>query len=69
MEGWASTDAAGRAERKKQVRTSFTSRWAASADRFGEQLRTRSGRERGDAVKHAEAFAVCEYGRRRIVRS
>ena len=34
------------------------------AKRFREQLVAWYGEERGEAVQHAEAFEICEYGRR-----
>ncbi len=56
-------DAAGKAARKKQVRDLFSARFARTADRFRARLVARYGPERGAAVKYAEAFEVCEYGR------
>lgn len=56
-------DAAGRAARKKQVRDAFSARFASTADRFRARLVARYGQQRGAAVKYAEAFEVCEYGR------
>lgn len=49
--------------RKKEVRESFQRRFASTADRFRLQITERLGAERAKAVKHAEAFEVCEYGR------
>jgi LmbE family N-acetylglucosaminyl deacetylase len=37
---------------------------AAAADQYRDALVTWYGAEKGKAVKHAEAFEVCEYGRR-----
>jgi N-acetylglucosamine malate deacetylase 1 len=54
----------GRQARKKQVRDGFQGRFANTANRFRQQLRAWYGDEKGAAVKHAEAFEVCEYGRR-----
>ena len=45
------------AERRK-------SSYARSADRFRETLVKWYGPEKGNAVKYAEAFQICEYGRR-----
>ena len=42
----------------------WTRRNAAEADRFREELVKAYGPEQGKAVKFAEAFEVCEYGRR-----
>ena len=41
----------------------FSRRFAATADRFRSRLVARYGQEKGAAVKYAEAFEVCEYGR------
>ena len=62
--GGVPQDAAARAARKKQVRDAFSRRFAATADRFRARLAARYGQEKGAAVKYAEAFEVCEYGRR-----
>ena len=56
-------DAAGKAARKKQVRDLFSARFSRTADRFRARLVARYGQERGAAVKYAEAFELCEYGR------
>ncbi len=56
-------DPAGREARKKQVRDAFSRRFAATADRFRARLVARYGQQKGAAVKYAEAFEVCEYGR------
>jgi LmbE family N-acetylglucosaminyl deacetylase len=61
--GGVPQDPAGRAARKKQVRDAFSRRFAATADRFRARLVARYGQEKGAAVKYAEAFEVCEYGR------
>lgn len=55
-------DEAGKARRKKEVRDSFSRRFAASADEFRTQLREYYGTAAGDAVKYAEAFEISEYG-------
>ena len=46
------------------VRASQRARYAGIADRFRKELKQWYGEERGAAVKHAEAFEICEYGRR-----
>ena len=46
------------------VRASQRARYAGIADRFRKELKEWYGEERGAAVKHAEAFEICEYGRR-----
>jgi N-acetylglucosamine malate deacetylase 1 len=56
-------NAAAVAARKKEVRDAFDGRFAATAKRFGLQLTERYGADRAKAVKYAEAFEVCEYGR------
>ena len=38
--------------------------YAREADRFRETLIEWYGQEKGSAVKYAEAFEICEYGRR-----
>jgi len=58
------SDDAGKARRKKEVRTSFSNRFASSAKQHRTKLRELYGRERGDAVQYAEAFEISEYGRR-----
>jgi LmbE family N-acetylglucosaminyl deacetylase len=50
--------------RHAQVRKNFERRCAGIADRFRDQLVEFYGPERGRAVKYAEAFEICEYGRR-----
>ena len=56
----------GDAERKKWFREKhyWAKRDAAVADQYREALVTWYGPEKGKQVKHAEAFEVCEYGRR-----
>lgn len=58
------SDTAAVAARKKQVRDGFAGRFARTADRFREQLIRAYGSTKGQAIKHAEAFEVSEYGRR-----
>lgn len=53
-----------RAKRVKFVRDSQRGRYAAIANRFRDQLIQWYGPEAGKQVKHAEAFEICEYGRR-----
>lgn len=57
-------DEAGKAARRKAVRDGFTGRNASSARRFRDKLRELYGADKGDAAKFAEAFEICEYGRR-----
>ena len=56
-------DASGIARRKKQVRDRFARRFVASANRFRDGLKRRYG-DAAAGIKYAEAFEVCEYGRR-----
>jgi N-acetylglucosamine malate deacetylase 1 len=58
------TDPAARAERKRQMADRFKQRAQRTADRFRDQLIERYGEERGRKVQYAEAFELCEYGRR-----
>lgn len=46
------------------VRASHRARYAGLADRFRKELKDWHGEVKGAAVKHAEAFELCEYGRR-----
>jgi LmbE family N-acetylglucosaminyl deacetylase len=57
-------DEAGKEARRKQVRDQFDKRFQNTANRFRTQLEEAYGADRGRAVKYAEAFEVCEYGRR-----
>jgi N-acetylglucosamine malate deacetylase 1 len=49
--------------RKKTVRHNFARRYQSQAERFRKELGEWYG-DRGSAVKHAEGFEICEYGRR-----
>ncbi len=51
-------------ERHQQVRNNFSRRSQSIAQRFRDELIEWYGREKGEQVKHAEAFEICEYGRR-----
>ncbi|MGV3724537.1 MAG: PIG-L family deacetylase, partial [Actinomycetota bacterium] len=57
------TDADGREKRKQAVRSGFAGRFNRTANRFRKELVEWYGEERGKAVRSAEAFEVCEYGR------
>lgn len=50
--------------RKKAVREQFSKRFAATADRFRRALEGYYGKEEAGKIKFAEAFEICEYGRR-----
>jgi len=52
------------AARKKTVADNFTKRFGSTANRFRAKLGELYGKEAGDKVGTAEAFEVCEYGRR-----
>lgn len=51
------------AKRHLQVRENFANRYRGNADRFRPKLIEFYGKQKGEQVKHAEAFEVCEYGR------
>lgn len=57
-------DPAGQAARQKKVRQGFMGRQEALANRFRSKLAEWYGDEAAAKVKYAEAFEVCEYGRR-----
>jgi hypothetical protein len=56
-------DEAGRQRRRDEVRRNLDRRYAAQADNYRDALVKFYGQERGQAVKHAQAFEICEYGR------
>jgi LmbE family N-acetylglucosaminyl deacetylase len=58
------TDLAAVAARRKQVRDEFAGYFSRSADRFRAALGEWYGQERASKVRYAEAFEVCEYGRK-----
>jgi LmbE family N-acetylglucosaminyl deacetylase len=51
-------------QRRQQIRSAFAARNQGIAQRFRTLLVEWYGKERAEKVKHAEAFEVCEYGRR-----
>lgn len=55
---------AERAARRKQVAESFRNRFAAVASRHRDKLVELYGEPLGRKVRYAEAFEICEYGRR-----
>ena len=63
-EGLVPKTPAEHAERARAVREQFRARFAATADKYRDQLIALYGEERGRAVRCAEAFEVCEYGAR-----
>lgn len=60
----ADNDAAGREQRRQRAREGFRRRSANIADRFRDKLIELYGPEEGKKVRYAEAFEICEYGRR-----
>jgi LmbE family N-acetylglucosaminyl deacetylase len=61
--GGIPTEAGGREARKKQVRDGFSARFASTAERFRSKLAEWYGPEQAKAIRYAEAFEICEYGR------
>ena len=57
-------DAAGQAARRKKVREELSAHFGERAERFRSDLERRYGKARAAQVKSAEAFEICEYGRR-----
>ncbi len=51
-------------ERTQQVRDSFANRFKSTADSYRKELAEWYGKEEADKVGYAEAFEICEYGRR-----
>src|SRR2546426_9837942 len=58
------TDPAKLQDRKNEVRNGFANRNKGQANRFRAKLAEFYGKEHADRVQHAEAFEICEYGRR-----
>ena len=59
-----SSDPAKKQERRKALRAGFSDRDRAVASRFRAKLEELYGKDRAAKVQHAEAFEICEYGRR-----
>jgi LmbE family N-acetylglucosaminyl deacetylase len=57
-------DPAKRKAREQEVRRRFDSRFASTANQFREQLIDWYGKQQAGKIKYAEAFEICEYGRR-----
>jgi hypothetical protein len=57
-------DSAAVAARKIQVRQEFVGYFSEPATRFRGELERAYGKEQGGKIRFAEAFEVCEYGRR-----
>jgi len=60
----AITDSNARIEQRVRVAERFRSRAAAIADQYRAKLIELYGEEVGRKIKYAEAFEICEYGRR-----
>ena len=56
--------AADVAARKAWLRQRWHNRQSAEAEKFRSELIRLYGEEKGKAVRYAEAFELCEYGRR-----
>jgi len=57
-------DTAAVAARKKAVREEWSGFFSATANRFRAALGQHYGNERAEKIKFAEAFEICEYGRK-----
>ncbi len=57
-------DPTKRKSREQEVRRRFYRRFASTADRFRKELSEWYGQEQAKKIKYAEAFEICEYGRR-----
>jgi len=57
-------DPAARDARRKSLREGFRRRAASTADQYREKLIELYGEKEGKAARYAEAFEICEYGRR-----
>jgi LmbE family N-acetylglucosaminyl deacetylase len=58
------SDPAKQQERRRQVREAHAARNRNLAQRYRGKLADWYGKEKADKVQHAEAFEICEYGRR-----
>jgi LmbE family N-acetylglucosaminyl deacetylase len=57
-------DPAKQRDRRRQVREGFANRNRQVADRYRSTLAEWYGKDQADKIKFAEAFEICEYGRR-----
>lgn len=57
-------DPAGRQKRRDEVRKSLARRYASAADAYRDALVKFYGAEQGKKIRYAQAFEICEYGRR-----
>jgi LmbE family N-acetylglucosaminyl deacetylase len=58
------TEEPGRTKRREEVRKQLAARYAGYANTYRDALIKAYGEERGRRVQYAQAFEVCEYGRR-----
>jgi LmbE family N-acetylglucosaminyl deacetylase len=58
------SDTAGQQRRRDEVRKNLARRYAAGADQYRDALVKFYGAERGKQIRYAQAFEICEYGRR-----
>jgi LmbE family N-acetylglucosaminyl deacetylase len=58
------SDPAKQQDRRRQVRAGHAGRSQAVAQKYRAKLADWYGKEQADKVEHAEAFEICEYGRR-----
>ena len=56
-------DATGRQRRREEVRRNLARRYAAQADSYRDALVKFYGPERARAIRYAQGFEICEYGR------
>lgn len=57
-------DPGARRKRQDQVRQSLARRYAGAANQYRDSLVKFYGEQRGRSIQYAQAFEVCEYGRR-----
>ncbi len=57
-------DPVGRKERRRQLSRRFERRWESVANKYRPKLIELYGEKKGKSVRYAEAFELCEYGRR-----
>jgi LmbE family N-acetylglucosaminyl deacetylase len=62
--GMIPKDPQKQAEHRKKVRAGFANRAQAVAKQYRDKLIEWYGKDRGEKVNSAEAFEICEYGRR-----
>src|SRR5262249_52444136 len=58
------SDPAKQADRRRQVRAAHAARFQEVARRYRSSLEKWYGKDKAEKVQHAEAFEICEYGRR-----